>query len=73
MMKVKKKKYLITWYTQIDDDYIDVRQIVLKNKYNAKNMYNDLASKSNTISIEMEELWWLFINYSTMKLSKMST
>lgn len=55
-MKKKKKKYLITWYTQIDDDYIDVRQIVLKNKYNAKNMYNELASKSNTISIELEEL-----------------
>ena len=62
MMKVKKKKYLITWYTQIDDDYIDVRQIVLKNWYNAKNMYNDLASKNNTISIEMEEIWWIFIN-----------
>lgn len=57
MMKVKKKKYLITWYTQIDNDYIDKRQMVFKNWYNAKNMYNDLASKNNTISIEMEELW----------------
>lgn len=53
-MKVKKKKYLITWYTQLDDDYIDVRQMVLKNKYNAKNMYNDLASQDSTVSIEME-------------------
>ena len=62
MMKVKKKKYLITWYTQIDNDYIDVRQMVLKNKYNAKNMYNDLASQNSTVSIEMEELKWIFIN-----------
>ena len=62
MMKVKKKKYLITWYTQIDNDYIDKRQMVSKNWYNPKNMYNDLASKNNTISIEMEEIWWIFIN-----------
>lgn len=55
-MKVKKKKYLITWYTQIDNDYIDKRQMVIKNKYNAKNMYNDLASQNSTVSIEMEEL-----------------
>ena len=57
MMKVKKKKYLITWYTQIDNDYIDKRKMIFKNWYNAKNMYNDLASKNNTISIEMEEIW----------------
>lgn len=57
MMKVKKKKYLITWYTQIDNNYIDVRQMVIKNKYNAKNMYNDLASQDSTVSIEMEEIW----------------
>ena len=56
MMKKKKKKYLITWYTQIDNDYIDVRHMVLKNKYNAKNMYNDLANQDNTVSIEMEEI-----------------
>ena len=57
MMKKKKKKYLITWYTQIDNDYIDVRKMVLKNKYNAKNMYNDLASQDSTVSIELEEIW----------------
>ena len=58
MMKVKKKKYLITWYTQIDNDYIDKRQMVFKNWYNAKNMYNDLASQDSTVSIEMEVLSW---------------
>ena len=57
-MKKKKKKYLITWYTQFDDDYIDVRHMVLKNKYNAKNMYNDLANQYSTVSIELEEIWW---------------
>lgn len=56
MMKQRKKKYLITWYTQIDNDYIDVRQMVLKNKYNAKNMYNDLSTQDSTVSIEMEEI-----------------
>ena len=57
-MKQRKKKYLITWYTQIDNDYIDVRQMVFKNWYNAKNMYNDLASQDSTVSIEMEVLRW---------------
>ena len=57
MMKQRKKKYLITWYTQIDNDYIDVRHMVLKNKHNAKNMYNDLASQDSTVSIELEEIW----------------
>lgn len=55
-MKQRKKKYLITWYTQLDDDYIDVRHMVLKSKYNAKKMYNDLASQKSTVSIEMEEI-----------------
>ena len=57
MMKKKKKKYLITWYTQIDNDYIDVRHMVIKNKYNAKKKYNDLANQDSTVSIEMEEIW----------------
>ena len=59
-MKQRKKKYVITWYTQIDNDYIDVHQMVFKNWYNAKNMYNDLANQDSTVSIEMEEIWWLF-------------
>lgn len=55
-MKKKKKKYLITWYTQIDNDYIDERQMIVKNKYNAKNIYNDLAAQNSIVSIEIEEL-----------------
>ena len=57
-MKVKKKKYLITFYTLLDNDYIDKRQMVVKNKYNAKKIYNDLASQDSTVSIEMEVLRW---------------
>lgn len=49
-------KYLITYYTQLDDDYIDKRQMVLKNKYNARKMYDKIASDQNTVNIEMEEL-----------------
>ena len=56
MMEQRKKKYLITWYTQLDDDYIDERHMVLKNKYNAKKMYNDLGAINSTVSIEMEEI-----------------
>lgn len=50
------KKYLITYYTKLDNGYIDERQIILRNKYNAKRVYNNLASEKRTINIEMEEL-----------------
>ena len=51
-------KYLITYHTQLDNGYIDERQIVLKNKYNAKRIYNNIASEKRTVNIEMEELYW---------------
>lgn len=57
-----KKKYLITYYTQLNNGFIDERQIIIKNKYNAKRVYNNIASEKRTINIEMEELWKLFIN-----------
>lgn len=50
-------KYLITYHTQLDNGYIDERQIVFKNKYNAKRVYNNIASENSTINIEMEEIW----------------
>ena len=63
-------KYLITYYTQLDDDYIDKRQMILKNKHNARKMYDKIASEQNTVNIEMEELRWLFTNYMIMKPTK---
>lgn len=50
-------KYLIKYHTQLDNGYIDERQIIVKNKYNAKKIYNDLAGQKRTINIEVEELW----------------
>ena len=50
-------KYLITYHTQLDNGYIDERQIVLKNKYNAKRIYNKIASEKRTVNIEMEEIY----------------
>lgn len=64
-------KYLITYHTKLDNGYIDERQIVIKNKYNAKRVYNNLASEKRTINIEMEELWLLFINYTILKMTLM--
>lgn len=49
-------KYLITFHTKLDNGYIDERQIILKNKYNAKRVYNNIASEKRTINIELEEL-----------------
>lgn len=49
-------RYLITFYTKLDDDYIDKRQMILKNKYNAMKMYDKIATEQKTVNIEMEEL-----------------
>ena len=51
------KKYIITYYTKLDNGFIDERQIIIRNKYNAKRVYNNIASENSTINIEMEELW----------------
>lgn len=49
-------KYLITYLTKLDNGYIDKRQIILKNKYNANKVYNKISSEKRTLNIEMEEL-----------------
>lgn len=49
-------RYLITFYTQLDNDYIDKRQMILKSKYNAMKMYDKIASEQKTVNIEIEEL-----------------
>lgn len=50
------KKYIITYLTKLDNGYIDERQLIIRNKYNAKRVYNNIASVKSTINIEMEEL-----------------
>ena len=49
-------KYLITYNTKLDNGYIDERQIILKNKYNAKRIYNKIACEKRTLNIELEEI-----------------
>ena len=60
-------KYLITYHTQLDNGYIDERQIILKNKYNAKRVYNRLAGEKRTINIEMEELYWPLLQLTVFR------
>lgn len=50
------KKYVITYHTKLDNGYIDERQIIIRNKYNAKRIYNKIASEQRTINIELEEI-----------------
>ena len=49
-------KYLITYHTQLDNGYIDEIQIIFKNEYNAKRIYNKIASEQRIINIELEEI-----------------
>ena len=55
------KKYMITYYTKLDNGFIDERQIIIRNKYNAKRVYNRLAGEKRTINIELEELWQILL------------
>lgn len=53
---MEDKKFLITWKTKIDDGYIDERQIVCDYERSAHFLYDEIAKKGKTISIEMEQL-----------------
>lgn len=53
---MKKQKYLITWYTQLDNGFIHKRQIMCQSKHSTNIMYDKLAKQDKTISIEVEEL-----------------
>ena len=65
-------KYLITYHTKLDNGYIDERQIILKNKYNAKRVYNNIASEKRTLNIELEELNWQLIVFQLITRIKLS-
>lgn len=66
------KKYLITYYTKLDNGFIDERQIIIRNKYNAKRVYNNIASKKRTINVELEELNWRLTEYQSITKIKLS-
>ena len=53
---MKKQKYLITWYTQLENGFIHERQIICKSQHSTNIMYDKLAKQDKTISIEVEEL-----------------
>lgn len=53
---MKKHKYLITWYTKLDNGFINERQIVCQSKHTTNIMYDKLAKQEKTLSIEVEEL-----------------
>lgn len=54
---MKKQKYLITWYIQLDNGYVDEKSIVCKSYYSARIMYNKISENERVLSIEVEELW----------------
>ena len=51
-------KYKITWYSQLNNGYINERTFYCVNKISANKLYDKLAQKEKTLSIEMEELYW---------------
>ena len=53
---MKKTKYLITWYTQLNNGFIHERRVVCKSKHSANIMYDKLAQQEKTLSIEVEEI-----------------
>ena len=50
------KKFLITWETKIDDNYIDKRQIECNYERTAHFLYDTLAALDKTVSIRLEYL-----------------
>ena len=52
-----KKKYLITWYIQLDNGYVDEKSIVCKSHHSARIMYDRILEDERVLLIEMEELY----------------
>ena len=53
---MEDKKFLITWKTKIDDNYIDERQIVCNYERSANFVYDEIAKKDKTVDIKLEYL-----------------
>jgi hypothetical protein len=53
---MKKQKYLITWYIQLDNGYIDEKSIVCKSYYSARIMYNKILENERVLLIAMDEI-----------------
>lgn len=47
-------RYIITYATELDNGFVDTRQIVLHNRHNANLMYKRIFKNPATISIRME-------------------
>ena len=55
-MKKRKTKYQLTWYTQLSNGYVDIKQITLLSKHSVNIMYDKIAKQESTLSIEIEEI-----------------
>lgn len=53
---MKKKKFLITWETRLDNGYIDKRQVVCNSERSANFLYDELTKQDKTIYIRLEYL-----------------
>lgn len=51
-----KKKYLITWYIQLDNGYVDEKSIVCKSYHSARIMYDRILEYEGVLLIEMEDI-----------------
>ena len=51
-----KPQYQLTWYTQLSDGYVDVKQVILLSKHSANIMYGKIVKQESTLSIELEEI-----------------
>ena len=51
---MKKKKFLITWYTNPGNEYAHKHQIICNSKRSANILYNELAKQDETVYIKME-------------------
>ena len=51
---MEDKKFLITWKTKIDDNYIDKRQIECNYERTARFLHDEISKQDKTVSIKME-------------------
>lgn len=63
-------RYIITYDTQLDNGYVDTRQILLSNRQNANIMYRKLFKSPAIIRIKLEAYLWQILSTGFLLIIK---
>lgn len=51
----KPKKQLLTWYVQLENGDYEMHYVIAKSIHEAQRLYDEIASRDDTVLIEQED------------------